>query len=508
MATIVAVFIMVALPLFYAQHNDGAGEMETKDFESPHGKYTYATAGVSESPDSEDPYRSILISFKESDVKEVALQSSLEGHPLRTVNTNAFAGCVGISDVLLPKSVSKLEDGAFAGCASLKNLYFLGDKPEMGNGSVPAGVTVRYAHDAFGWDDYAGAAQFEIKTHVGGESTLRYYLFGDHAYVNGATGKEITIPGSIEGKTTRVGNDAFASSGLASVTVSDGVDSIGTRAFFRNKGLVNVVLPGTILYVMDEAFRECGKMGNVSLKNAVFIGFESFRACERIKNIVIPDTVTNLAPGAFRICRGAENIVIGKNVSEIGEYTFDTCIKAASVTFYGTVTKFHPYAFYKCDALVKADLRDATEIGGYAFALCKSLSSVDFGDGLVSIGRYCFSECASLEFITVPASVETIGDRAFAKCSSLMGIKAYGKAPAIGDKAFRGASPLLSVDCPEEHRRSWFESGGDFIVTGMEPNTDTPKNEMKLGTGFYVGIGIAVTAAVSLVAIAIVSGRK
>lgn len=60
-----------------------------------------------------------------------------------------------------------------------------------------------------------------------------------------------------------------------------------------------------------------------------------------------------------------------------------------------------------------------TSIGDYAFAYCKSLSSVTIPHSVTSIGKHAFSGCESLTSVTIPNSVTSIGEAAFEGCPNL-----------------------------------------------------------------------------------------
>jgi hypothetical protein len=75
------------------------------------------------------------------------------------------------------------------------------------------------------------------------------------------------------------------------------------------------------------------------------------------------------------------------------------------------------YAFNKCHSLVSVT-GSINTIKSNAFDGCRSLTSIDFGEGLTDIRDWAFWDCRSLAFIKIPPSV-TIGDRAFYGCYDL-----------------------------------------------------------------------------------------
>ena len=84
-----------------------------------------------------------------------------------------------------------------------------------------------------------------------------------------------------------------------------------------------------------------------------------------------------------------------------------------------------------------------TEIGGWAFYNCDSLTSVTIGANVVTIGEYAFSDCDSLTSISFEkdSALETIGTRAFSWCS-LKQIEIPPSVKKIGDNAFNSRGIL------------------------------------------------------------------
>lgn len=85
---------------------------------------------------------------------------------------------------------------------------------------------------------------------------------------------------------------------------------------------------------------------------------------------------------------------------------------------------------------------DVTEIGPNAFYLCKSLSSINFPNGLKSIASSAFYGCSKLTAITIPESVTTVADYAFLACSSLNTITI--NSDHIVNRAYLGSSVGLT----------------------------------------------------------------
>ena len=85
-----------------------------------------------------------------------------------------------------------------------------------------------------------------------------------------------------------------------------------------------------------------------------------------------------------------------------------------------------------------------TEIGGYAFSYCRSLTSVTIPDSVTEIGDWAFRGCSSLKSVTIPDSVTEIGYEALSGCSSLTSITIPDSVTKIGQSAFSGCSSLES----------------------------------------------------------------
>ena len=131
--------------------------------------------------------------------------------------------------------------------------------------------------------------------------------------------------------------------------------------------------------------------------------------------------------------------ITGLPVRSVGGQAFRLCTSLTSVTIPSSVTSIGDHAFLQCYSLTSVIIPDSvTSIGSSAFGSCTSLTSVTIGNGLTSIGVGAFSSCTSLTSITIPDSVTSIGDDAFLHCSSLTGVYFEGNAPGGGPDVFYG----------------------------------------------------------------------
>jgi len=84
-------------------------------------------------------------------------------------------------------------------------------------------------------------------------------------------------------------------------------------------------------------------------------------------------------------------------------------------------------------------------IGYYAFAGCRSLTSINFPN-CTAIGDDAFQSCSSLTSISFP-NCTTIDNYAFEECTSLTSVN-FPNCTAIGYCAFYGCTSLTSVNFP------------------------------------------------------------
>ncbi|MBQ2729229.1 MAG: leucine-rich repeat protein [Clostridia bacterium] len=203
----------------------------------------------------------------------------------------------------------------------------------------------------------------------------------------------------------------------------------------------------------------------------------TFRDNTAIKNVVIPDGVTQVGSSAFYGCTSLESVTLPEGIDTIFASTFYNCKSLRSVNIPTTVTKINTNSFNGCASLESIEIPEGvTKIAPYAFYGCKSLTGITFPEGLESIGDYAFEGCAALERATIPAGVTTMGECAFLYCDRLT---IYGYKGTAAERFANSCEiPFVALDgssVPEGLEYSIYD--GEIIIkgyTGSAAELDIP----------------------------------
>jgi hypothetical protein len=83
-------------------------------------------------------------------------------------------------------------------------------------------------------------------------------------------------------------------------------------------------------------FRFCYSLKSVTIPDGVAsIGPDGFQSCSSLTSISIPNSVTNIGGSAFYRCTGLTEVTVGAKVARIGPYAFTGCTNLRAVYFLG-----------------------------------------------------------------------------------------------------------------------------------------------------------------------------
>ena len=211
---------------------------------------------------------------------------------------------------------------------------------------------------------------------------------------------------------------------IKTLRFADGFSEVLNSVAYGIKTLETVILPRSISKIEDNAFSNCENLKNITIpENVSEIGSQAFMA-SGIREIIIPNSVTKIGAGAFSFCSKLEEVVISSNVQTIdeGAFWFDQQLK--KVVFMG---------------------EHLSEIKSSVFDFC-GLESLVLPNSVRTIGRSAFSGCMKMTDIVLPDNVEFAiekpDDTPFSSCFALKNLACHnGSIPA-------GIQNLVPKDCP------------------------------------------------------------
>ena len=324
------------------------------------------------------------------------------------IDEYAFYGCTGITELEMPNSIKYIDNYAFSDCTELTDIVISDNVTRIGN---------------YAFNNCIGLTDITIPNRV--------TKIGNYAFC-GCTGfTDIEIPNSV----TSIG--AYAFSGCTSLTeitipfvgtsanATEASDSTKFKAIFGEipNNLKTVIISGGKIH--NNAFERERKITSITLLDGVkSIGNEAFLECTGLTSITVPGSVTSIGWRAFLECTGLESLTILNGVTSIGHDAFSECRGLTSITVPGSVTNIDDRVFSACKELKSITiLNGVTSIGNSAFYGCTGVTSVTISDSVTLIRDSAFSGCTSLESIEIPASVKQIDAKAFFSCSNLTSIQ-------------------------------------------------------------------------------------
>ena len=340
---------------------------------------------------------------------------------VKTIGYQTFYYCVKLRNVNIPSSVTSIYSEAFYYCRTLGSIAIPDSVTSMGKyvfyGCEDVLIMCESEKEPSGWNSYWDSSNYSksiVWNAIAGKTTdgFLWYETNNTVAVYGYEGAEtdLIIPNAINGNpVVKIATKAFYNhADLTSVSIPEGVTTIGSCAF---QGLVNItkiVVPNTVVSIGEAAFKGCDSLEDITLpfvgESATSTGYTSL----------------------FGYIFGYEEGVHSKIDGMIWQYAYQggaynywfywcyyipKTIKSVTITSQTTIPD---YAFSMCDFIENIVLPNNVEcIGKEAFYNCDGLTEINLGTCLTTIGESAFASCASLESITMPDSVESIGKSAF-----------------------------------------------------------------------------------------------
>ena len=322
-----------------------------------------------------------------------------------SIGSYAFYEYRSLISITIPDSITSIGDDAFMHCSKLVEVYNRSNL-NITAGSNDYGRVAFYAKNVYTSLDMSS----KLATTEDGfivyadDENAEYFLMG---YVG--SGIEIALPTDINGNNYALYQCAFEDCiSLTSVTIPDGVISIGSSAFSDCTSLEIIAISDSVTSIGMFAFEDCTSLKSITIPDSVIsIGHSVFNSCDSLTSIVIESSNTVYhSSGNCIIETATKKLIAGCETSEIPDD--------------GSVTSISDSAFSDCTSLTSITIPDSvTSIGNAAFSGCTSLTSITIPDSVTSIGPNAFSGCTALESLTIHDSLKFISSFAFTGCNSL-----------------------------------------------------------------------------------------
>ena len=142
------------------------------------------------------------------------------------------------------------------------------------------------------------------------------------------------------GPVFRVGKDAFFNcEGIQEINLPDSIEIIGTRAFYRCRGLTGELqLPRNLKAIEEECFLGLSISGIRWNDCLNVVGFKAFFRCRYLETVSIPENVQAIDEWAFHGCNRLKEIRF-RHVPEMGEWLTNRsttwyCPRGSSIVSY------------------------------------------------------------------------------------------------------------------------------------------------------------------------------
>ena len=207
------------------------------------------------------------------------------------------------------------------------------------------------------------------------------------------------------------------------------LENIGEYAFYSCFKVKNIVIPNGVTEIGDNSFSQCGQLLTVAIPDGViYIGNSAFYSCNNLVEINIPDSVLTIGSSAFYQCDQFTYVKIPASVIEIGEQPFYNCANLKKIDVEAGNKKY-----YSDENGVLFNY-EMTELIQYPCG--NSNTKYVVPDGVKKILDFSFYNTGALKEITISDSVEEIGYVAFSECKNLAIINISKNLCIIGSDAF------------------------------------------------------------------------
>ena len=398
---------------------------------------------------------------------------------IKELGHGVFNNCTSLESVVISGNIEELSHGLFQGCSNLISIMFRGTiskwnslpKDDSWNSGVPAEYVVCLD----------GVVYIKEGVYTVDDDGILYC--SDYSKLT----SEVVIPAYVGNKKVEgLAKDLFKGRNITSVTISEGITSIGESCFANCTKLESVSLPSSLITIWHNAFDGCSSLKSIVIPSSVEnLHGSAFSGCTSLSSVTLPTALTYLSGAVFGGCTSLKTLEIPSNIEDIHWGAF-VGAGFTSIDIPNTVKYIRDGAFENCGSLESISIsKNITEIPAGLFKNCQSLRTIQFKGTVaewnallkgedwntgVSVERIiCSDGIISSYFqindegiisltqdiptpseLEIPSSVngttvKAIADNAFKDCKTITKITIPTSIQSIGTYAFNGCDNLESI---------------------------------------------------------------
>ncbi len=404
----------------------------------------------------------------------------VEGNQLKGIYEGAFLGCGDLEQITLPDTIVEISDFAFYGCGKITKL------PMADTQNLRGIYDYAFAYSGLNGEFILPENVLDIGNYAFMGTKLervtipntnrKDLVIGFGAFEDCNSLEEITLPflgptcededrtwlGYIFGAGSYWAHETYVPESLKTVTLFDGVTTLGEGAFAECSHLQTINLPHSVTVLGSNAFFNVS--ARYSLTNTIsFTGETVFYAGNISGHLTLAEGYTYVAVSSPYLT----GLTLPESVRELSitdatnltELTLPEGVTTVylnnlgitKIAFPNSVTAF---SCAGCRELKTVHFPEGmTELGDGVFAGCTGLERIELPETLTKIGYNAFAWCSSLSEIRIPDSVTLIDEGAFQNCTALTGVIFPQQLERIAQSAFYGCTSLTSLVLPQQLER-------------------------------------------------------
>ena len=256
---------------------------------------------------------------------------------LKHLGEHCFKGCVGITQMTIPKTVvsTGYYAGAFSGCSNMDKIEI-----EEGMETIPEKL--------FEYGD-------GIKEIVLPNSIVDVQ---DCAFDGCRSLKKIVLPDSIKSFGKYV---LYGCTSLEEVKLPNRMERLSHSMFENCTSLKEIDIPDSVKVIDNSAFEGCTVLNEINIPRSLkTIGGSAFNGCISLDKLRLPDSTRQVRWNAFENCEALKDIIFGAGIKNIEAQTFQGCSSLESIILPYQVETIEDNAFKNCTKLRKITIPKAT----------------------------------------------------------------------------------------------------------------------------------------------------